>query len=76
MVLIVLRRRDSPSLLWRACGREVAFGALLIALLIAGFSCGGGSSGVSPPPSESGTVTVQGTGPTTSHSVAISVTVD
>ena len=76
MVLIVLRRRDSRSVLWRECARQVAFGAMLLALLVAGLSCGGGSGGVSPPPSESGTVTVQGTGPATSHSVAISVTVD
>jgi hypothetical protein len=79
MVLIILRRRDSQSLLWRPYVRQVAFCAMLVALLVAGLSCGGGSSGASGGSTttpESGTVTVQGTGPTTSHSVAISVTVD
>jgi hypothetical protein len=79
MVLIILRWRDSQSLLWRPYARQVAFGAILVALLVAGLSCGGGSSGGSgggTTTPESGTVTVQGTGPTTSHSVAISVTVD
>jgi hypothetical protein len=59
--------------------RQVAFGAVLVVLLLASLSCGGGSSGSSvgnTTTSESGTVTVQGVGPTTSHSVAISVTVD
>jgi hypothetical protein len=79
MVLIILRRRDSQSLLWRPCVRQVAFGAMLLGLVVAGLSCGGGSSGGSgggTTTSESGTVTVQGAGPTTSHSVSISVTVD
>jgi hypothetical protein len=76
MVLIVLCWRDSQRLRWKACALEMASGALLAGLLATGLSCGGGSSASSSPPSESGTVTVQGTGPTTSHSVAISVTVD
>jgi hypothetical protein len=79
VVLIILRRRDSQSLLWRPWVRQVAFCTMLAALLVGGLSCGGGSSGgggggTTPP--ESGIVTVQGAGPNTSHSVAISVTVD
>jgi hypothetical protein len=76
LAIIVLRRRVSPSL---QCGkrlRRIAFGAILLASLAACLRCGGGGSTVSPPPTESGTVTVRGTGPATSHSVAISVTVD
>jgi hypothetical protein len=79
MLLIILRRRDSQSLLWRPCVRQVAFVAMLACLLAMMLSCGGssgGGSGGGTTTSESGTVTVQGTGPTTSHSVAISVTVD
>jgi hypothetical protein len=52
---------------------------MLVTLLVGGLSCGGGNSaggGGSTTTPESGIVTVQGTGPTTSHSVAISVTVD
>jgi hypothetical protein len=46
--------------------------------LAAGLICGGcsSSSNSSTTPPETGTVTMQGTGPTTSHSAAISVTVD
>jgi len=82
LLLIVLmrqRRRDSQTLLGRKWAQQVAFGALLVGALAAGLSCGGGSSGGgggSSPPPESGTVTVQGAGPNTSHSVTISVTVE
>jgi hypothetical protein len=79
MVLIIFRRRDPQSLRWRPWVWQVAFGAVLVVLLLANLSCGGGSSGSSvgsTTTSESGTVAVQGVGPTTSHSVAISVTVD
>jgi hypothetical protein len=79
VVLIVLRRRASQTLMWRQRLRQIAFGTALTVALVAGLSCGGGSGGgggVSPPPSESGTVIVQGTGPSTSHSVTISVSVD
>ena len=72
----VLRRRASPTLIWRQRQRQIGFGAVLAIALVAGLSCGGGSGGVNPPPTESGTVTVQGTGPSTSHSVTISVSVD
>ena len=75
MILITLSRHDSQSLLWRPRLRQVAFVAMLVGLLAAGLGCGGGSGGGSTPTSESGTVTVQGAGPTTNHSVAISVTV-
>jgi subtilase family serine protease len=79
MVLITLRQRDSQTLLWRPCVRQVALVAMLACLLAVMLSCGGGSGGGgggSTTTPESGTVTVQGTGPTTSHSVSISVTVD
>jgi hypothetical protein len=73
--LIVLNGRSSQSLLRRDWMRQIALLAALTVALVAGLSCGGGG-GVSSPPSESGTVTVQGTGPSTSHSVTISVSVD
>jgi hypothetical protein len=74
--LIALHRRDSQTLLLRKWVRQIAFGAALTAACVAGLSCGGGGGGQNLPPSESGTVTVQGTGPSTSHSVTISVSVD
>jgi hypothetical protein len=76
--LIVLNGRRSQTLLRTEWVRQIAFLAALTVALVAGLSCGGssGGGGVSPPPSESGTVTVEGTGPSTSHSVTISVTVD
>jgi hypothetical protein len=75
--LIVLNGRRSQTRLRMECVRQIAFLAALTVALVAGLSCGGGSGGgVSLPPSESGTVTVLGTGPSTSHSVTISVSVD
>jgi len=77
--LIVLNGCRSQTLLRTEWVRQIAFLAALTVALVAGLSCGGGSGGgggVSPPTSESGTVTVEGTGPSTSHSVTISVTVD
>lgn len=81
MVLTILRRRDSRSLLRKPCARHVAIVAMLACLLAVMLSCGGGSGGGgggggSTTTSESGTVTVQGTGPTTSHTTSISVKVD
>jgi hypothetical protein len=74
MALIMPSRRNSLSLLWRLRLRQVAFAAMLVGLLVAGLGCGS-SGGSTTTTSESGTVTVQGTGPSTNHSVAISVTV-
>jgi len=59
--------------------RRVALFAVLACLLAATLSCGGGGGGgggrvVSVP--ESGMITVQGTGPTTSHTTSISVSVN
>jgi hypothetical protein len=77
MVLIILRRGYSQSWPWSPCVRQVVLGVLLACLLAVMLSCGGGSGGGGGGGStpESGTVTVQGTGPNTSHSVSISVTV-
>jgi hypothetical protein len=77
-VLLALDGCGPRALLRRKWVRGIAFGAALTVALVAGLSCGGsgGSSGLSLAPSESGTVTVQGTGPSTSHSVTISVNVD
>ena len=77
--LIALNARRSQTLLRTEWVRQIAFLAVLTVALVAGLSCGGGSGGgggQNLPPSESGTVTVQGTGPSTSHSVTISVSVD
>jgi len=76
MVLIMPSRRNSQSLLWRPRLRQVAFAAMLVALLAVGVGCGGGSNGGNTSTPETGTVTVQGIGPYTNHSVTISVTVD
>jgi hypothetical protein len=68
----------------RASLRYVLLATAVVALLAACLSCGGGSSagggssgggGTSTPPSESGTITITGVGPTTTHTTQISVTV-
>jgi subtilase family serine protease len=80
MGLITLRRRDSQSSPWNPCLRPVALVVTLACLLLMMLSCGGGGGGGggggSTPPSESGTVTVQAVGPSTTHTTSISVTVD
>jgi subtilase family serine protease len=70
-----LRHRGLRAPVWNL--RHVAAGAVLAALLAAGLISGGcsSSSTSSTGPPESGTVTVQGVGPSTTHSVSISVTV-
>jgi hypothetical protein len=78
MVLIIVRWRDSRSSLRNPCGRQVALVATLACLLAIMLSCGGGGGGGgggSNTTSESGTVTVQGAGPSTTHTVSITVTV-
>ena len=79
MVLIMPRRRDSESLPWNPGARQVGLVAMLVGLLALALSCGGGGGGgggggVITPPSESGTVTVQCVGPSTTHTASISVT--
>jgi hypothetical protein len=58
---------------------RLAFCAILAMILVASFSCGGGSNsgggGTSGPQPESGTVTVTGTSGTTTHNATISVSV-
>ena len=82
MVLPRPRRGGPQSLLWSAAPRQVALGVMLAALWAASLSCGSGgspSSGGTPTPTptpETGVVIVQGSGPSTSHNVPISVTVD
>ncbi len=82
MALSGWQRREARPLLWTAFARQVALGVMLAALWAASLSCGGGSSpssGGTPTPTatpETGVVIVQGSGPSTSHSVPISVTVD
>jgi subtilase family serine protease len=85
LLLMVLsrRRRGEPQPLLRSAAlRQVALGVVLAALWAASLSCGGGSnssSGGTPTPTptpETGVVIVQGSGPSTSHSVPISVTVN
>lgn len=82
MVLPRPRRGGPQSLLWSVAPRQVALGVMLAALWAASLSCGSGgspSSGGTPTPAptpETGVVIVQGSGPSTSHNVPISVTVD
>jgi hypothetical protein len=79
LALIMLRRRDSQSLPWRPCLRQVALAAMLVCLLAVMLSCGGGGGGGgggSTTTSESGTVTVQGVSGSITQTTSISVTVD
>jgi hypothetical protein len=79
MALIILRRRDSQSLLWKPRVGQVALVAMLVCLLAMMLSCGGWSGGVgggTTPTSESGTVTVQGQSGAVIQTTSISVSVN
>lgn len=78
LLLIALRKlrpRGVPIAGWNF--RHVALGAVLAALLSAGLSCGGSSSGggTTTATGESGTVTITGTSTSATHTAQISVTV-
>jgi hypothetical protein len=80
LLLFLLKLRQTAPESRKLVSRQVVLAVVLAGLLAAIVSCGGGSGGgggggTTDGPPESGTVTVQGVGPSTTHIVPITVNI-